>query len=173
MTNNFLKFFATGAYISYLPTAILKGRKNTGAGLLGTLEGLILFLLFMPANSWHYFICLAVFIWFSIYVSQKVSFGEGVKDNPKIIIDEIAGFFTAMAFLPRQFYVILLAFIIFRVFDAIKPAFIKRAESFGQNLPLELKEKYYMDGASIVLDDILAGVITNIILWILLILKVI
>lgn len=173
MNNNFFKFFATGAYISYLPTAILKNRKNTGAGLLGTFEGLILFLLFMPASSLPYFICLLVFIWFSVYVSQKVDFGEGVKDNPKIIIDEIAGFFTAMAFLPRQFWVIVLAFIIFRFFDTIKPAFIKQAESFGQNLPLALKEKYYIDGIAIVLDDVLAGLITNIILWILLLLKVI
>lgn len=173
MTNNFLKFFTTGAYISYLPTAILKGKKNTGAGLLGTFEGLILFLLFMPSNPFHYFICWAVFLWFSIYVCQKVNFGEEVKDNPKIIIDEIAGFFTSMAFLPRHFLIILLAFIIFRVFDTIKPAFIKRAENIGQNLPLALKEKYYMDGVAIVLDDVLAGLITNIILWILLLLKII
>ncbi len=173
MPNNFLKFFATGAYISYLPTAILKGKKNTGAGFLGTVEGLILFLLFMPANKLYFFICWLVFVLFSIYVSQKVDFGEQVKDNPKIIIDEIAGFFTAMAFLPRQGFILLLAFIIFRVFDTIKPALIKRAESFGQNLPLALKEKYYIDGTAIVLDDILAGIITNIILWILLILKVI
>ena len=173
MNNNFFKFFATGSYISYLPTAILKNRKNTGAGLLGTFEGLILFLSFMPASSLPYFICLLVFIGFSVYVSQQVDFGEGVKDNPKIIIDEIAGFFTAMAFLPRQFWVILLAFIIFRFFDTAKPAFIKRAESFGQNLPLALKEKYYIDGIAIVLDDVLAGIITNIILWILLLLKVI
>ncbi len=173
MPNSFLKFFATGAYISYLPTAILKGKKNTGAGLLGTFEGLFLFLLFMPANHLHYFICWLVFALFSIYISQKVDFGEKVKDNPKIIIDEIAGFFTAMAFLPRQGFIILLAFIIFRVFDTIKPAFIKKAESFGKDLPLVLKEKYYIDGTAIVLDDVLAGVITNIILWILLLLKVI
>lgn len=173
MNNKFLKFFATGAYISYLPTAILKGKKNTGAGLLGTFEGLFLFLLFMPVNKFYFFICWAIFVWFSIYVSQHVDFGERIKDNPKIIIDEIAGFFTAMAFLPRTGFIILLAFIIFRVFDTIKPAFIKRAESIGQNLPLALKEKYYIDGTAIVLDDILAGIITNIILWIFLLLKII
>lgn len=173
MPNRFLKFFATGAYISYLPTAILKNKKNTGAGLLGTFEGLILFLFFMPANPVYFIVCWILFAVFSVYVSQKVNFGGGVKDNPKIIIDEIAGFFTAMAFLPRNGFIILLAFIIFRVFDTIKPAFIKRAESIGQNLPLALKEKYYIDGISIVLDDVLAGLCANIILWILLLLKVI
>ena len=173
MPNNLLKFFATGAFISYLPTAILRNTKNTGAGLLGTFEGLILFLLFMPANTWHFLLCFAFFICFSVYVSQKVNFGEGIKDNPKIIIDEIAGFFTAVAFLPRQFYVILLAFIIFRVFDTIKPGFIKKAEAFGQNLPSALKEKYYIDGIGIVLDDVLAGLCANFILRILLLLQII
>lgn len=173
MPNRFLKFFATGAYISYLPTAILKNKKNTGAGLLGTFEGLILFLFFMPANHIYFIVCWILFAVFSVYVSQKVDFGQGVKDNPKIIIDEIAGFFTAMAFLPRNGFVILLAFIIFRVFDTIKPTFIRRAENLGQNLPLPLKEKYYIDGISIVLDDVLAGLCANIILWILLLLKII
>lgn len=173
MPNRFLKFFATGAYISYLPTAILKNKKNTGAGLLGTFEGLILFLFFMPANHIYFIVCWILFAVFSVYVSQKVDFGQSVKDNPKIIIDEIAGFFTAMAFLPRNGFIILLAFIIFRVFDTIKPAFIRRAENLGQNLPLALKEKYYIDGISIVLDDVLAGLCANIILWILLLLKII
>ena len=57
MPNRFLKFFATGAYISYLPTAILKNKKNTGAGLLGTFEGLILF-----AGKRYLFYCLLDFI---------------------------------------------------------------------------------------------------------------
>ena len=173
MPNRFLKFFATGAYISYLPTAILKNQKNTGAGLLGTFEGLILFLFFMPSQAFTYFIFWAAFIWFSVYVSQKVDFGEEIKDNPKIIIDEIAGFFTAMAFLPRHGFIILCAFIIFRVFDTVKPSFIRKAESFGKNLPLELKEKYYIDGIAIVLDDVLAGLCANLILQILLLLNVI
>ena len=173
MTNNFLKFFASGSYISYLPTAILKNKKNTGAGLLGTVEGLLLFLLFMPEKPLHYFICWAVFICFSVYVSQKVKFKEEVKDNPKIIIDEIAGFFTAVAFLPRNFTIILCAFIGFRIFDTIKPSFIKRAESVGQNLPSAIKEKYYIDGISVVLDDVLAGLCTNLILQILLLIEII
>ena len=173
MKNKILQFFATGAFISYLPTAILKNKKNTGAGLLGTFEGLLLFLFFMPAKTSLYLICLFLFLCFSIYVSQKVKFDSNIKDNPKIIIDEIAGFFVSMLFLPRDGFIILLAFILFRVFDTIKPAFIKKAESLGQNLPLPLKEKYYIDGAAIVMDDVLAAICANLILQILLLLKVI
>ena len=173
MKNKILQFFATGAFISYLPTAILKNKKNTGAGLFGTFEGLLLFLFVLPVKTSLYLICLFLFLCFSVYVSQKVKFDSDIKDNPKIIIDEMAGFFVAMLFLPRNTLTVLLAFILFRVFDTIKPAFIRKAESLGQNLPLPLKEKYYIDGTAIVLDDVLAGICANIILQILLILKVI
>lgn len=173
MKNKLLQFFATGAFISYLPTAILKNKKNTGAGLLGTFEGLLLYLFFMPAKTSLYLICLFLFLCFSVYVSQKVKFDSDIKDNPKIIIDEIVGFFVSMLFLPKDGFIILLAFILFRVFDTIKPAFIRKAESLGQNLPLALKEKYYIDGTAIVLDDVLAGICANLILQILFLLKVI
>jgi Phosphatidylglycerophosphatase A and related proteins len=173
MKNKLLQFFATGAFISYLPTAILKNKKNTGAGLLGTFEGLLLYLFFMPAKTFLYLICLFLFLCFSVYVSQKVKFDSDIKDNPKIIIDEIVGFFVSMLFLPKDGFIILLAFILFRVFDTIKPAFIRKAESLGQNLPLALKEKYYIDGTAIVLDDVLAGICANLILQILFLLKVI
>lgn len=173
MKNKLLQFFATGAFISYLPTAILKNKKNTGAGLLGTFEGLLLYLFFMPAKTSLYLICLFLFLCFSAYVSQKVKFDSDIKDNPKIIIDEIVGFFVSMLFLPKDGFIILLAFILFRVFDTIKPAFIRKAESLGQNLPLALKEKYYIDGTAIVLDDVLAGICANLILQILFLLKVI
>ena len=53
MSNFWLKFFATGAFISYIPTAILKNKKNSGAGLLGTFEAFVLFLFFMPSNPLH------------------------------------------------------------------------------------------------------------------------
>ena len=73
MINTFLKFFATGGFISYIPTAILKNKKNTGAGFLGTLEGVLLYLFFMPQNYLAYAAVLAVFIVFSsVFPSLKM-----------------------------------------------------------------------------------------------------
>lgn len=171
--NNILKFFATGAFISYIPTAILKNKKNTGAGLLGTFEGLLLFLFFMPQNYFAYALVLAVFIVFSAYVSEKADFGDGKKDNPKIVIDEIAGYFVAAAFLPRTGIVIIGAFILFRIFDTTKLAFISKAENFGYKLPEVTQRKYWTSGFAVVLDDVAAGICANIILQILLLAKII
>lgn len=171
MTNNILKFFATGGFISYIPTAILKNKKNTGAGFLGTLEGLLLYLFFMPQNYLIYAAVLAAFIVFSSYVSDRVNFGDGKKDNPKIVIDEIAGYFLAAAFLPKTGFIALLAFVFFRIFDSSKIGFIKRTESFGSAWGQSVKHKYCINGFAVVLDDLAAGLAANLILQVLLLLK--
>lgn len=171
MINFILKLFATGGFISYIPTAILKNKKNTGAGFLGTLEGVLLYLFVMPQNYWAYGIFLAAFIIFASYVSDRVNFGDGKKDNPKIIIDEIAGYYLAVAFLPKTGMVMLLGFVLFRIFDSSKIGFIKRTESFGSALPPEVKHKFCVNGFAVVLDDLAAGLAANIIMQIMLLLK--
>lgn len=171
MKQNALKFFASGAFISYLPTAILKNKKNTGAGLLGSIEAFLIYLLLGQMSFLAYFFLLLGIILFAIYVSQKVQF-EGAEDNPKIVIDEIAGFFVAAAFLPYSFKTALLALILFRIFDTTKLAFIKKAENIAAKFTEETRKKYCLKGVEIVLDDVLAGITSNLILWILIFCKI-
>jgi Phosphatidylglycerophosphatase A and related proteins len=169
MTDIILKFIASGAFISYIPTAILKNKKNTGAGFLGTCEGVLLYVFLMPRNFALYAFALAAFIIFASYVADKVNFGQ--KDSPKIIIDEIAGYFTAAAFLPRNGFVLLLAFVFFRIFDSFKISFIKKAEGFGSGFAPETKKKYCTEGFAVVLDDLAAGLAANLIIQLILLLK--
>lgn len=171
MTNALLKFFATGSFISYLPTAILKNKKNTGAGLLGTLEGVLLYLFFMPQNYCLYAVILVLFIVFASYVSDRVNFGDGKKDNPKIIIDEIAGYFVAVAFMPKTGAAALLAFVLFRIFDSSKIGFIKRTESFGSSWSEAAKKRFCINGFAVVLDDLAAGLAANLLVQVMLALK--
>ncbi len=171
MSQKFLKFFASGAFISYLPTAILKNRKNTGAGLLGSIEAFLLYLILGPLSFWAYFFLLIGIILFAIYIAQKVQF-EGVEDDPKIVIDEIAGYFTAAAFLPYSLKTAIFALILFRIFDTTKLLFIKKAENFAKHFPKEIRNKYCLKGTEIVLDDISAGVYSNLILWLLILCKI-
>lgn len=170
MVNNFLKFFATGAYISYIPTAILKGKKNTGAGLLGTFEGFLLLVFFMPTNYFAYACVLALFTVFAVYVSDRVDFGDGKKDDPKIVIDEIAGYFFAMLFLPQSATVLILAFVLFRIFDTTKISFIRKLESFDFG---KSSKNFPSAGLAVVLDDVAAGVIANLLIRVMLFLNLI
>jgi phosphatidylglycerophosphatase A len=73
------------------------------------------------------------------------------KDHQRVVIDEVAGMCVSLLFIPVSVKYLLCAFILFRFFDIVKPLFIKKMEL----LP---------GGWGVMMDDVLAGVYTNIIL---------
>lgn len=142
MRRNTARFFATGFGVSYAPAAILKGRKNTGAGFLGTLVAVPLTLL-LPVNPVWYAAFLAVFFCFAVWMARESKFEQ--HDDPRIVIDEMAGYFFAMFMVPRVWQYMLAAFILFRILDTAKPLFIRRFDR--------------MDNAwGVVLDDVAGGI---------------
>ena len=144
---------ATGLFISYLPSKIIKFKKNTGAGFLGTLWGVLLVWLF-PTDPVLCLLAMLVFWVLAVVVCKKVKFkGYTGHDNPKIVIDEIAGYITAMAFLPHTWPYMLTAFVLFRIFDTLKPSVVKTFDK--------------MENAfGIVFDDVTAGLLANILIQI-------
>ena len=52
----------------------------------------------------------------------------GEKDSHKIVVDEIAGFFVSMAFVPFRPLPVAAAFLLFRIFDVLKPPPIRRLQ---------------------------------------------
>ena len=146
-----IRALATGLFVSYLPPLVFKYKKNTGAGFLGTLWGIPLVLLF-PKDPMLYLIAMLAFWVFAVIICKKVQFkGYTGHDNPKIIIDEMAGYITAMAFLPRQWPYLLAAFVLFRTFDTLKPWLVKTFDR--------------MENAfGVVFDDVAGGPMANILL---------
>ena len=147
------KALATGLFISYLPSKIIHFKKNTGAGFLGTLWGIPLVLMFSKDPT-LYLISMLAFWVLAVWVCKKVQFkGFTGHDNPKIVIDEMAGYITAMAFLPHTWPYMLAAFVLFRIFDTLKTGpvktFDKMENAFG-----------------IVFDDVTAGLLANIVIQI-------
>lgn len=146
-----LRALATGLFVSYLPPLVFKYKKNTGAGFVGTLWGIPL-VLCLPQDATLYLICLLAFWAFAVWVCKKVQF-KGYKghDNPKIVIDEIAGYLSAMAFLPHSWGYLLAAFVLFRTFDTLKPWLVKNFDR--------------MENAfGVVFDDVAAGLMANILI---------
>lgn len=147
------KALATGFFISYLPSKVIKFKKNTGAGFLGTLLGIPLVLL-LPEDFILYLVAMLGVWILAVWVCKKVQFrGYTGHDNPKIVIDEIAGYVTAMAFLPHRWPYLVAAFVLFRFFDTVKlgpvKTFDKMENAFG-----------------IVFDDVSAGLLANILIQI-------
>ena len=79
-----------------------------------------------------------------IPAATQVARGSGIKDPQFVVIDEVAGQLVALVALPLAWKSFLAGFILFRVFDIVKPPPVRQLEA----LP---------DGAGIVLDDIAAG----------------
>lgn len=81
------------------------------------------------------------------------------KDDKKVVIDEVAGMVISLLFMPLTLNYIIVGLVLFRFFDIVKPLFIRRLERVG-------------GGWGVMLDDVVAGIYTNIILQFLLYFKI-
>ena len=139
-------FFATGFFIGNIPFA---------PGTFGTMLGLPLcFLLSMLDFSFAVFLTV-IFIFISVFIAHDA---EKIlkKDDPGcIVIDEIAGMMITLLGLPFNVFYALAGFAIFRLFDILKP------------FPIRFIEKKLSGGTAIVMDDVVAGIFSNLILRVL------
>lgn len=94
-----------------------------------------------------------------VYVGNKVELYWG-KDSYRVVIDEVAGMWVTMLFVPADWRFLLAGLLLFRIFDIWKPLYIKRTEA----LP---------GGWGVMMDDVLAGVYANIVLQVIVFLDVI
>ncbi len=70
--------------------------------------------------------------------------GSGMKDPQFVVIDEVAGQLVALIAVPLAWKSFLAGFILFRVFDIVKPPPVRQLEAIPE-------------GGGIVLDDVAAG----------------
>ncbi|HEX9511775.1 MAG TPA: phosphatidylglycerophosphatase A [Puia sp.] len=85
-----------------------------------------------------------------VWSAGKVEAGWG-KDSSKVVIDEVAGMCLTLLFVPVRWQYILCGLVLFRFFDIAKPLGIRKME--------ELK-----GGWGVMMDDMLAGLYSNIVL---------
>jgi phosphatidylglycerophosphatase A len=126
-------------------------------GTFGSFAGLI-FWIFIPSLQSVQIIAVLAITVVSIVFSSAAERIHKKTDDGRIVIDEVAGMWTALLLLPKEPIFLLSGFALFRFFDVKKPLFIDKMQ--------RLKS-----GFGITADDIAAGLITNIILRIFLILN--
>lgn len=134
--------------IKLLATGFGIGNLKPAPGTWGTFLALIL-AFFIPV-SWYFLLITSVL---GIYICHR---GEEIlreHDSPRIVWDEMVGFWIAVYHLPTKYF--FLAFLLFRFFDIVKPFPINNL----QKLP---------GGLGIMIDDIIAGVFSRLILLVLL-----
>ncbi|MEJ5306100.1 MAG: phosphatidylglycerophosphatase A [Ignavibacteria bacterium] len=139
-------FFATGFFTGYFPFA---------SGTVGSFLA-ILFYLFIPGFDEPYLLVplILLFLVIGIYTSDFAEKVYGI-DPPQVVIDEIVGMWFTMLFVPKTFLLAAIGFVLFRIFDIIKPCPARQSQDIK-------------GGLGIMLDDLIAGFYSLIILHLIL-----
>jgi len=125
-------------------------------GTLGTLWGVIIYFWIGVITTnllWYLGVVLGILI-LGVWVAGECEFFLEKKDHPAIVIDEVGGFLVGMIGISFSPLFLVLGFILFRIFDIVKPFRIDRLH----RLPA---------GWGIMADDLAAGVLTNLFLRVL------
>tara|TARA_B100000965_G_scaffold189469_1_gene158176 strand:- start:385 stop:846 length:462 start_codon:yes stop_codon:yes gene_type:complete len=113
-------------------------------GTWGSLVGLLIWYFAEFLHS-SINIILPIFILFSWLVCSQASKDSDFKDHSAIVIDEVAGMLVALSFVSHGIVTYLCAFLLFRLFDILKP------------WPISWVDKNVAGGFGILLDDLIAG----------------
>ena len=135
------RLIATFFYVGYCPIA---------PGTAATAVGVLLAFVLAPLPLWYGLTVVALIV-VGIVVSSYLEKVLGQKDPGIIVIDEVAGIMVSLVFLPLTPAIMISGFFLFRAFDMFKIYPINKLEA----LP---------GGWGIMLDDLMAGVYTNIVL---------
>lgn len=124
------------------------GRSPAMPGTVGTavLGGLSFWL--VASMPWNYFALFCGVTILGLAGSNKLAMKMGKTDPGRVVIDEWSGYLCATLFLPANIYVGLAAFVLFRIFDVLKPQPARWAESLPGSW-------------GIMTDDVIAGIYAN------------
>jgi len=120
-------------------------------GTIGTFLGIIIIYILNSFNIYANILSLILVIFFSIVICEIANNYYLESDSKKIVLDEIAGIFVATYSIEITLINIIYIFLLFRSFDIYKP------------FPISYIDKKFKNGFGIVMDDVLAGVYSNII----------
>ena len=132
------------------PTLLLafgfgSGLSPKAPGTLGTLAAIPLWWLLAQLPLAGYLIVVLVSAIIGIYICGAAAKTLGVHDHGGIVWDEFVGLWIAMAALPVTWTSVILGFVLFRLFDILKP------------WPISWLDKKVSGGFGIMIDDVIAG----------------
>ena len=129
-------FVATGFGIGWIPFA---------PGTVASLVIAVLFWFLVPVS-----LVVQYAIIFVLFLGARITIGfivqkYGPDDAPCIVLDEFLGMALALLLVPKVWWLYLIAFVIFRIFDIVKP------------WPISWIEKRIRGTYGVILDDVVAG----------------
>jgi phosphatidylglycerophosphatase A len=139
--NFFEKFLGSGFYTGYFPVA---------SGTFGSIAAILVYLIPGFENLFIIIPAIIIFMFYGIFVGTKFESEYG-KDPAQCTIDEVVGTWISIIALPKSFFIISIAFLVWRALDIIKPPPARNLE--------RLK-----GGLGIMIDDVISGIYSLIIM---------
>jgi phosphatidylglycerophosphatase A len=128
------------------------GKIPKAPGTFGTLAAIPLIILFAwLGEAWAVFAVVTLIV-VAVWICDEAEVIMGVKDPGSIVLDEVAGYTVAMAGMPVTVWTLVAGFLLFRFFDIVKP------------VPVRNFENRFAGGPGIVLDDVVAGLLSAVVL---------
>jgi phosphatidylglycerophosphatase A len=140
--NQLVLLIASAGFIGYIPIA---------SGTFGSLVGIPLFFATAPLSTSPvlYLTLFIAAVGVACWAAGRADHLLAEQDSSKIVIDEVVGYLAATLFLEPTWTTVWIAFVIFRVFDMIKP------------FPANYADRELHGGVGVVLDDVISGLYAN------------
>ena len=136
--------------IKLISTCFYTGYSPVVPGTLGSLAGLLLYILI--GKDFRFYTGISIFLLIvGFLISGRAENIFGIKDDRRIVIDEVCGMMLSLLFIPYKRLYYLIGFLLFRLFDICKPYPMRKLELMPGS-------------AGIMLDDIVAALYTNLVL---------
>jgi phosphatidylglycerophosphatase A len=136
-------FLATGFWVGRIPLA---------PGTYGSLLGIPICFVLAEIGFALMVAATVVFVLFAVWIAGKAERLIRIRDAPCIVIDEMAGIMVTMLGVPLTPLNLAAGFFAFRVLDIIKP------------FPARFMDAKVSGGWGIVMDDVVAGFYSNLLL---------
>lgn len=141
--------------VHFLAFGFGSGALPLAPGTFGTLVAIPIYLLMAELPLAIYLGLVAIMTAVGIWLCQVTSRDLGVHDHAGIVWDEIVGYLITMIAVPVSWQWVLTGFVLFRIFDIMKP------------WPIRWADRQVHGGLGIMLDDVLAAVYAGLIMQLL------
>ncbi len=146
MRNKLILWLASGLGLGYAPLV---------PGTFGTLLGVLVYFYLGRLEWWAVLPIIIIIILVAVWSSHQAELILFTRDPQMVTIDEVAGYLVTMFTFTTGWKWLLAGFILFRIFDIIKP------------WPASHFDQVSKSGFAVVMDDIFAGIYANLCLQIL------
>ena len=130
----------------FLSLGFGSGLAPKAPGTFGTAAALLVYLPMVQLSTPVYCAVTILLFFLGIWLCGRTASQLGIHDHGAIVFDEIVGFLVTMAFVKCSLASVIAGFLLFRLFDILKP------------WPISFLDKKVHGGFGIMVDDVLAGI---------------